>query len=427
MKVAAIPQHARLGSYQRQVRALLQALQRGDLAALRWLRQFHPNLPGRPDTNDRNQVTEAQLRAVPVRLSDAQHLLARLHCFRHWEEFRNHLRALRRPTADVSRFEQAVTAVVSGRETTLGKLLRQCPSLVRARSTREHGATLLHYVSANAVEPYHQKTPKNAPRIAELLLQAGAEVDADLDYGDRRFTYPERIGSTTLGLVATSCHPAAAGVQLQLLDVLIEHGASVDGLSGGWNPLIAALHNGRGEAAAHLAARGAALDLEAAAGVGDLTQLRRLLRQKRRGDGNVASRLKLGFLWACQYGHGQVIPFLLDNGVAVDARPRGETGLHWAAYKGHPGVIEMLLQRNASPNILDEHFNGTPLEWALYGWSENARPRSDFHRSVALLAQAGGTARREWLASPARGHPVLQQIKSDRRMRTALVGAVSDL
>jgi hypothetical protein len=35
-----------------------------------------------------------------------------------------------------------------------------------------------------SVEGYRQKTPKNAVN-AEMLLKAGAEVDADLDYGSR--------------------------------------------------------------------------------------------------------------------------------------------------------------------------------------------------------------------------------------------------
>jgi hypothetical protein len=62
----------------------------------------------------------------------------------------------------------------------------------------------LHYVAANGVEGYRQKTPKNAVKVAEILLNAGAEVGADFDYGSLRRAYPERAGSTPLGLVATS-------------------------------------------------------------------------------------------------------------------------------------------------------------------------------------------------------------------------------
>ena len=82
--------------------------------------------------------------------------------------------------------------------------------------------------------------------VTKILLEAGAEVDAENDPGR----------GTTLGLVATSVHPLIAGVQLALLEALLDAGASVDGAPGGWNPLVAALHNGRGQAAAFLASRG---------------------------------------------------------------------------------------------------------------------------------------------------------------------------
>jgi hypothetical protein len=54
-------------------------------------------------------------------------------------------------------------------------------------------------VSANGVEGYRQKTPKNIVEIAKVLLNAGADVNAEAEvYGG---------GATTLGLVATSVYP----------------------------------------------------------------------------------------------------------------------------------------------------------------------------------------------------------------------------
>ena len=50
--------------------------------------------------------------------------------------------------------------------------------MVRARSTREHEAPLIHYVAANGVEDFRQKTPKNIVEITRVLIEAGAEVDA---------------------------------------------------------------------------------------------------------------------------------------------------------------------------------------------------------------------------------------------------------
>lgn len=124
------------------------------------------------------------------------------------------------------------------------------------------------YVAANGVENYRQKTPKNIVEIT--LLDAGAEVDAAADmYGGN---------ATTLGLAATSVHPLKAGVQNALIDVLLDHGADVDRLSGaGRNVSIVngCLANGRGEAAEYLASRGARLDLESASGVGRLDIVKR--------------------------------------------------------------------------------------------------------------------------------------------------------
>jgi len=65
---------------------------------------------------------------------------------------------------------------------------------------------------------YRQKTPKNAVRIAEVLLRAGADINAVADiYG----------GSDTLGLASTSVWPFLVGVQEALIDILLEYGANL--------------------------------------------------------------------------------------------------------------------------------------------------------------------------------------------------------
>ncbi len=76
-----------------------------------------------------------------------------------------HIEAVTRKSSQVSKFEAAADAIVKGDIATLERLLRKEPELIRTRSTREHRATLLHYVSANGVEGYRQETPKNAVRL----------------------------------------------------------------------------------------------------------------------------------------------------------------------------------------------------------------------------------------------------------------------
>src|SRR5262249_40929430 len=146
-----------------------------------------------------------------------------------------------------ARLEAAADAIVTGKIATLRRLLRVDPQLVQVRSSREHHATLLHYVSANSVEGYRQKTPKNIVEIAGLMLRAGDDADAAAD--------DYRGSGTALGLVATSAHPQRAGVQQPLMELLLDHGAVMDrpGLAGGDGSLVhACFANRQPEAAKFL-------------------------------------------------------------------------------------------------------------------------------------------------------------------------------
>src|SRR4051794_637922 len=103
-------------------------------------------------------------------------------------------------------FEAAVQPVASRGMATLATLIRQRSGLVRGRSAREPRATLLHYVAANGVEDYRQRTPKNAVEVARFLLESGAEVDALAD------TYGRNWWQTTMNPLVSSSHPAAAAL-----------------------------------------------------------------------------------------------------------------------------------------------------------------------------------------------------------------------
>jgi hypothetical protein len=422
MSITPLPFRAGLKEYKKLAAALIKAYRSGNPAAMYCIRQLHPRLRGRYHTNDRNKVTDAEIRRAKVTLADAQAVIARWHGFENWPELEKHVAALEQTDSLVLQFESAVEAIIKGDLATLKRLLLARPDVIQARSTREHHATLLHYVGANGVEGYRQVTPQNAVKVARVLLAAGAEVDADLAYGGAmRKRYRERIGSTTLGMVATSVHPAVAGVQIELLKTLIAAGAAVDGLAGGWNPLLAALHNGRGDAAEFLAKSGARLDLEGAAGTGQLDAVRRFFKK----DGGLKAgatkaQLEHGFMWACEYGHTRVVAFLLKQGVDVHSQPHGETGLHWAAYSGHADIVGLLLKHGAPVDVKDSRFQGTPLGWALYGWC-NPPPeanRRGYFDAVARLVAAGAEVDWQWLGDDSDRQ--VEKVRNNRQMRASL-------
>jgi ankyrin repeat protein len=242
-------------------------------------------------------------------------------------------------------------------------------------------------VGANGVENYRQKSPKNAVKIAKILLDAGAEVDAVAD------TYGK---GTTLGLVATSIHPRQAGVQIALLETLLDYGSAIDALPDGWSPLISALHNGRPEAAEFLAQRGARLDLEGAAGVGRLDVVESFFNE----DGSLKAsatktQMDSGFFWACEYGRTRVVDFLLKKGADLRAGENtGLTGLHWAVVGGQLGTIRMLLERGA-PLEVKNVYGGTVLGQALWSAIANRGRSRDSKRFAELVGVCGSLFRGE--------------------------------
>ena len=430
-----LPPRPNLEQYRKLARELQRACKPGEPGAIRdWAARWAERLARlqgagiTPEARRRIDIEaerlphrwrEFQKRSEPAALctlSAAQFFLARAHGFPSWPAFASHLELLASPNSEVSHFEEAVDAIVRGDTATLQKLLRDRPALAQARSTREHRSTLLHYVSANGVEGFRQKTPPNIVEIAKMLLEAGADVRAESD------AYRGR--STTLGLTATSCHPQNAGVQIPLMELLIEHGAAIDGPDSG-SAVNDCLHNGRGEAAEFFANRGARLDMEAAAGVGRLDVVRSFFSE----DGSLKpevthKQLIDGFTWACEFGRNAVVEFLLRKSIAAGAKlSRGETGLHWAAYEAHPDTVRLLLEHGAPIDAIDETYQGTPLEWALYAWG-NRSEEASYYEVAALLAAAGAKLAPEWFEDDEDRKRAAAKLRSDPRMLAALRGAM---
>lgn len=187
----------------RQAQRIFEAHQAGDRAVVPHITCWHSKLVGRSvDDIMRSDFT----------LDDARQTMAREYGFTDWSDVE--ARGASPPDAA---FENAVETLLRGDVKMLRGLLSRDPSLVHQRSSFGHHSTLLHYVGSNGVESHRQRVPLNLAEITRLLIEAGAHVNATAEmYGG---------GSTTLGLLVTSSHPAEAGVTEDVRRVLVDAGA----------------------------------------------------------------------------------------------------------------------------------------------------------------------------------------------------------
>lgn len=308
----------------------------------------------------------------------AQSIMAALFGFAAWPALQRHVAA--DEASSIARFERSADAIVRGDLDTLAVLLRDDPALIAARSDRAHGATLLHYVAANGVENFRQRTPASIVAVATALLDAGAEVNATCEvYGG---------GATTLGLTVTSAHPRAAGVQEPLARLLLARGADIPA-----RVVRDALANGCPEAARFMAdilrSRGESVPLDEAAGIGDTALVAAWLARVPSTDPRCGAALQM-VAW---YDRREVLALLLDHGVPVNTRAAdgGETALHVASYLGNAELVSILLARGADPRARDARWQSMPLDWARHAHEVDGRgPADGYARTMALLEAASG-------------------------------------
>lgn len=388
----SLPPHPSLEQYRKQAKDLLRACRAGDPDALDRVSRELPAAGRSPRTRDRSGHT----------LADAQFVIAREHGFASWPRFSTHLQGL--VDGAVGRYEAAVDAIVTGDLATLTELVDRHPDLVRARSTRTHRATLLHYVAANGVETYRQKTPANAVEIAGLLLARGAEADAVATmYG--------ADDATTMEMLVSSIHPVQAGVQAPLVDTLVDFGAAVNGPGDDNRPLLTALAYQYSAAAQALVRRGARIDdIVSAAGLGREDLVRDYLDDEgrlrphvrvvglrpqlpRRPEANVA----WAFVVAAATGHARVVDFLSRRGVDPGARAMaGLTALHWAVVSGHLDVVDLLLGREAPLEDADNYHHATVLGCAVWAVQNGTHP----HRLAIVERLLSAGARGDTISRP---------------------------
>lgn len=337
-------------AYETQAEQLFQELQAGDEDAAWKFKWMHPRYRGKHVST---------VKASDLSLADAQLVVALNYAFAKWEDLVYYANTVPND-GPMRRFEDAVEAVVNGDAITLRTLIAEHPDLIHARSTRSHHATLLHYLGANGVENVRQKTPPNAVDVIRILLDAGAEVNALANLYDAR--------CTTMSMLVSSSHPAEAGLQTELAELLVQHGASVEDAGSRWqSSLMTALNFGYLNTAKALARLGANTNhLPAAAGLGNLADIQRLLP-----DADDTTR-QAALALATMHNQVEVVKLLLDVGEDPNRyQPEGfhshATPLHHAAGYNYVAMVKLLVEHGARVDIKDSIYDATPPEWAQHG------------------------------------------------------------
>ena len=281
-------------------------------------------------------------------------------------------------------FQDAVAAIDSGDVATVERLTRDHPRLVRER-LKSPGAWLRDKVGGAlngffekpyllwfvAEDPVRNDTlPPNIARVAASIIDAArhegvASLQEQLDYA--------------LLLVAWSWVADRCAVQLQLIDVLVDAGASTDGAPD------SALVNGHAAAAEHLVKRGAKLTLSTALCLGRWEAIPALAESTNERDKQAALTL------AALNGKSEALVRLIPLGVDVSAPSKDlyahATPLHHAVSSGSLDAVRVLVEAGADLEAKDKVHRATPLGWAEHfvGEQRSYDPPRQYAEILAFL------------------------------------------
>ena len=254
------------------------------------------------------------------------------------------------PTLLDLRFQDAVDAIDSGDAARLKRLLAGDPGLVRDRVDGGEGyfyrPYLLWFVAENPVR--NGRLPANIAEVTRVILLAAEGVESrqeQIDYA---------LALVCSGRVAREC-----GVQRELIDVLGDAGADLNGA------LMPALAHREIAAAERLLERGAAPGLAAAVCLGRADDVARLALA------SSAAERQEAFAAAALYGDAGALAILIGLGVDVNAyNPPGlhahGTALHHAVDSRSLDAVRVLVEAGADRRARDRIYDGTPLGWAEY-------------------------------------------------------------
>ena len=253
-----------------------------------------------------------------------------------------------------SLFREAVEAIGQGKLETLQSILTKHPELVSMRLDNPtegyfQQPYLLWFVADNPIR--HGKLPANIVAISALIISKikGQNLDTlqvQLDY--------------TLGLVVTGSTPRDSGVQIELMDLLIDEGANLGRGHG-------ALAHGNIAATQRLLERGAQLTLTTAICLDRWEDVPKLMQTASAAEAEVA------LVAAAFFGNVRALTYLLEQGADPNAYPDPAEGFHSHATALHQAVssssleaVKVLVEAGARQDLKDKIYEGTPLGWAMY-------------------------------------------------------------
>lgn len=285
-------------------------------------------------------------------------------------------------------FRQAVATIDAGDAAALQKLLAEHPRLVRDRLESpgdwlrgQIGQALdgffkhpylLWFVTEDAVRT--GQLSANVAQIARAIIEAARRTGVK--------GLQQQLDST---LHFAVCSPIGRddGRQIELLDVLIDSGASTEGAP------VQALICYNVAAAHHLLERGAGLRLPAALCLGRWADVDRLAPGASVEDKQIALGL------AALNGKAEALARLLPFGVDLNAFTSGfythATPLHHAVWSGSLEAVKVLVEAGADLTTRDRAEHATPLGWAEYAEGlPDARTRGkDYAKIAAYLREKG--------------------------------------
>jgi peptide-methionine (S)-S-oxide reductase len=222
-----------------------------------------------------------------------------------------------------------------------------------------------------AEDPVRNGTlPDNIAAVARAIIDAArrhseANLQEQLDYA--------------LTLVSWSWIARERDVQLDLIDVLVDAGADLDGNQNN------ALVNGNLAAAEHLVKRGANLTLAVALCLGWWNDVDRLLP-------TVNDKQKqFAFVLAALHGNAVALRRMIAAGADLNAPAAAlyshGTPLHHAVSSGSLEAVKVMVEAGANVSAIDSAWGGTPLGWAQHYLSEGGgdRPGKQYTEIAAYL------------------------------------------